>query len=41
MSKIKQLVPEAVNEFDELDYDNTNGISSQSQERLDNDAEAI
>lgn len=41
MSKIKQLVPEDVNEFDELDYGNTDGIPSQSQERLDNGTEAV
>ena len=44
MSKIKQLVPEDVNEFDELDYSNTDGILTNSQREIRNEkhnAEAL
>ena len=44
MSKIKQLVPEDVNEFDELDYSNTDGILTNSQREIRNEkfnAEAV
>ena len=44
MSKIKQLVPEDVNAFDELDYSNTDGILTNSQREIRNEkhnAEAL